>query len=433
MRASRPRIERGVPLTSCSAGALPDTTVKSGRESTSERRPALPDSFPPVEHSASGAYGDSLNGGGALLVTGRPWALVVRSWPGQRTTAELERCAASGECPRTDYVELARRIGADVVDREFMTTRAGTLSQVVMRRSTTAAEIVELIRRARCYRSVLVWGEPIGFPLATVCTLTGRNLDVVTIATHPSRPKRAVFLRRLGAARGLRAIVFYGSAQMAIASTRFGLPESMLHLALQPVDEHFWRPSSSPDGARISSVGSERDYDTLVKAVRELDVNVEIAVGSKGPYVPKVGEMVARDRLPENVHVRRQLGYLELRDLYANSRFVVVPLWEAEFDAGVTTITEAMAMGKAVVVTRTRGQVDVVQDGETGLYVAPGDPRALRAAIAHLLRKPDEAERMGRAGRDWIERRHSLDRYVERLEAILLSGVTATAMHRERR
>ena len=38
--------------------------------------------------------------------------------------------------------------------------------------------------------------------------------------------------------------------------------------------------------------------------------------------------------------------------MYARARLVVVPLHDVDFDAGVTTITEAMAMGKAVVATQ---------------------------------------------------------------------------------
>jgi glycosyltransferase involved in cell wall biosynthesis len=98
---------------------------------------------------------------------------------------------------------------------------------------------------------------------------------------------------------------------------------------------------------------------------------------------------------------------------------VAVPLHQADFDAGVTTITEAMAMGKAVITTRTRAQVDVIRDGLHGLYVPPGDPRALRQAIGYLLENPEEAERMGRAGRQQAERWHALDHYVRRVATIV--------------
>ena len=99
--------------------------------------------------------------------------------------------------------------------------------------------------------------------------------------------------------------------------------------------------------------------------------------------------------------------------------FVVMPLEDVDFDAGVTSITEAMAMGKAVIVTRNRGQVDVVRDNVDGLYVPPRDPRALREAIEHLLTNPDEARRMGAAGRQAVLDRHRLDDYTARVASII--------------
>ncbi len=100
---------------------------------------------------------------------------------------------------------------------------------------------------------------------------------------------------------------------------------------------------------------------------------------------------------------------------YAASRFVVMPLDPVDFQAGVTAILEAMAMGKAVVCTRTPGQTDVIVDGENGLYVEPGDPDSLRAAIQWLLDHPREAEQMGSNGRRLVEQEMSLEQYVPRL------------------
>jgi glycosyltransferase involved in cell wall biosynthesis len=74
-----------------------------------------------------------------------------------------------------------------------------------------------------------------------------------------------------------------------------------------------------------------------------------------------------------------------------------------------------MAMGRAVICTRTQGQTDVIVDGETGIYVPPHDPAALRSAIEHLLAHPDEAARMGRAGRQRVEELMTLEVYVRGL------------------
>jgi glycosyltransferase involved in cell wall biosynthesis len=173
-----------------------------------------------------------------------------------------------------------------------------------------------------------------------------------------------------------------------------------------------------------------RDYPTLVRAIAGLDVDAELAIGTSvlppsGTTDALFGSML-RDTAGAVTHlsharvtVHQQLSHRELRRLYAGARFVVVPLLDVDFDAGVTTITEAMAMGKAVVVTRTGGQVDIVRDGETGLYVPPGDPVALGAALSYLLDNPAEAERMGRAGRAMVEARHTLDGWVKTVVGIV--------------
>src|SRR5262249_61274582 len=107
--------------------------------------------------------------------------------------------------------------------------------------------------------------------------------------------------------------------------------------------------------------------------------------------------------------------HLELRAWYARASVVAVPLVPNDFQAGVTTLLEAMAMGKAVVVTATEGQRDIVQDGVTGLTVPPGDAVALREAISQLLADPREQARLGANARDLVTGQFSLDLYTDKL------------------
>ena len=79
-------------------------------------------------------------------------------------------------------------------------------------------------------------------------------------------------------------------------------------------------------------------------------------------------------------------------------------------------------MGKAVILTRTRGQVDLVTEGEQGLYVDPANPAALRAAINRLLDSPEDAQRMGLAGRRLVEERYTLDGYIQQLTDLVRQG-----------
>jgi glycosyltransferase involved in cell wall biosynthesis len=109
--------------------------------------------------------------------------------------------------------------------------------------------------------------------------------------------------------------------------------------------------------------------------------------------------------------------------LYADSRFMVMPLEDVKFQAGVTAILECMAMGKAVVCSRTPGQTDVVVEGENGRYVAPGDAMALRAEIERLLSQPEEAARLGANGRRLVERQMNLDLYAQGLAGVLHEAI----------
>ncbi len=68
---------------------------------------------------------------------------------------------------------------------------------------------------------------------------------------------------------------------------------------------------------------------------------------------------------------------------------------------------EAQASGIPVVTTSATGAVDSVIDGVTGNLVPVGNSAELAAAIEKLLGDPELCARMGRAGREWMERNFS--------------------------
>jgi phosphatidyl-myo-inositol dimannoside synthase len=67
---------------------------------------------------------------------------------------------------------------------------------------------------------------------------------------------------------------------------------------------------------------------------------------------------------------------------------------------------EAAACGKPVIVGRSGGAPDAVDDGVTGYVVDPTSPDEIAARVVELLTDPDKARAMGEAGRiraqaDW--------------------------------
>lgn len=63
---------------------------------------------------------------------------------------------------------------------------------------------------------------------------------------------------------------------------------------------------------------------------------------------------------------------------------------------------EALAMGKAVIVSSVSGMAETVRDGRTGLVFAAGSVNSLADALRLLLRSPARREALGAAGRKWI-------------------------------
>ncbi len=359
-------------------------------------------------------------------------AIIVTSHPGQPTCAELARCAAADERPRKDYVELARRLDADVIDSHWMRDRATRPARITaLRIGMPAGQVLEAFMRRGRYRHILAWADRLGLPLALLFKLARARRDLAMMSVLLSTRDKAFLVRRLGVHSHLGAIVGR-KLQTEIAATRLRVPLAKLFLEHQPVDELFWRPLDQSPRNIVAAAGWEaRDYGALVEAMRGLDVEAELAVGSiampemagSGGDVASSIEGLLGAGAPPNVHAAERRPN-ELRRLYAECRFVVVPVHDVEFDAGVTAVTEAMSMGKAVVASRTRGLRETFKDGVEGIFVAPGDARALRSAITALLDDPARAERMGRAGRALVEQRHRLDPCLDRLAEIVRGGVS---------
>jgi hypothetical protein len=71
------------------------------------------------------------------------------------------------------------------------------------------------------------------------------------------------------------------------------------------------------------------------------------------------------------------------------------------------------------VITRTRGQLDIVEEDVTGRYVPPGEAGALAAALAGLIADPARAARMGRQARARVEAGLNLDTYLQQMVQVI--------------
>ncbi len=93
-------------------------------------------------------------------------------------------------------------------------------------------------------------------------------------------------------------------------------------------------------------------------------------------------------------------------------------------------VLEAMAGARPVVAFDSGGTREMLVDGATGVLCAPGDVAALAAAFVRLARDPAARAAMGEAGRARARALFSVERHVERMEAVLASAAAAAASSR---
>jgi glycosyltransferase involved in cell wall biosynthesis len=90
------------------------------------------------------------------------------------------------------------------------------------------------------------------------------------------------------------------------------------------------------------------------------------------------------------------------------------------FSFGVSAL-EAMACEKPVVVTNVGGLPEVVIENITGFIVPPRDVAHLAKAIKILIKNPDLAEKMRKAGRIHVEKNYEWQDNVQTMVAIYKS------------
>jgi glycosyltransferase involved in cell wall biosynthesis len=275
-------------------------------------------------------------------------------------------------------------------------------------------------RRDEC-DAVVTWGEKLSLALTLLHRFVRNKKPHIAMMYQFTKPNTQIPLRLFG--RNLHAVITWTTVQRRYLIEHLRFPSDRVYLVRHYVDQLFYSPRPAEEDT-ISSVGAEmRDYATLIEAIRGTGLRCHIAADHV--RVPHRLRLLRDRRVPVNTlsvpsDAKVTIGRKtlpELRDLYARSRFVVVPLVPSDSDNGVTVILEAMAMGKPVICSRTEGQVDVIQDGVTGIYVPVGDPAALRAAMQSLWHDPKRAHAMGMRARAYIEQHHTLEQFSSSVRA----------------
>jgi glycosyltransferase involved in cell wall biosynthesis len=276
------------------------------------------------------------------------------------------------------------------------------------------ASVLASLREINRADVVLSTVDTVGIPLVLLKRLGLVRPPVVYVAV--GLPERLVQLRRLqglyrSALGRTRTVVSYAESEAEWLRRWLG-PEAEVAFVPFGVDTSTFRPVEREPEVDVVSVGADprRDFALLASiAGRRPELSFLI--------------VASRDhaRALSGVAVETDLPLEAVRDRLAAARVVALPVRDNSYSGATTTLLQAMAMAKPVVVSRTDaiGKGYQLEDGVNVRLVPPGDADAFERVLLELLAGADAATALGIRARETVERNLSWERYVDALWKLL--------------
>lgn len=187
------------------------------------------------------------------------------------------------------------------------------------------------------------------------------------------------------------------------------------------------REPSNRDGAptvlAVGQLARRKGHEVLLRGLTLMRTPARLVLVGDGPERPRLERLTRDLGLQSRVTFAGARGQHEIPGFYAAADVFCLP----SFQEGVPVVLmEAMAAGVPVVATRIMGVPELVEDGVSGLLVAPGREEELAAAIDAVLENRDRGAQLASAGRARVEQRYDLNANVLALAGLLRhAGVPA--------
>lgn len=332
------------------------------------------------------------------------------------------RDAEEGQGPRLPYmyfVENAEKYGidADVLSASF-TGPFGIWIPAKIGGVLLAIRALFVLSR---YDVVLTWYGPSTVVLAARILLRWKRPRIAVLAWRPfdtkSRGARH-FLKRLRTKilfSMADKILVVSSLQKEQFKRELGLEEDRIEFIPYAIDCGFFHsvgsagrcPGSDAAPVLLMTGNADRDDNMILKAIKNERVRLK-RVTSVSSVAKHVRECVEREGA-DNVELLQCVPYVQMRSLLAESSLVVLPIETTDQPAGLTSLLEAMSMGRPIVTTKGLSTADYVEEGETAILLEPSDDAASwTRTILELLGNQNKLDQLGLSARRRAKERFNL-------------------------
>lgn len=203
------------------------------------------------------------------------------------------------------------------------------------------------------------------------------------------------------------------------------VPSETIPLGMAPAAENSWNDFGAGGRFKIGYLGQLYDaqgVDVLIKAVALIPrVEAHIIGGSDGE-ISALKETASAHGVSDRVIFHGFVTPGRAPEMLRGADIFVVPAKDTVRMNYVShlKIYEYMGLGRPIVATRLRSVEEEVEDGKTGILVAPDDPRSLAGGIQRLIQNPGLAKEIaGRAFQQSV--RYHWDRRADRIISFIRS------------
>ena len=200
-----------------------------------------------------------------------------------------------------------------------------------------------------------------------------------------------------------------------------------LHIIHCGVDPELFKPAEHTSrGTRLLTVGrmaSVKGIPVLLDAIKKLHAEhpgLTLTVVGDGPERKSFEQYAAKLGIADAVSFVGYQSQAAVRERLNKTDVFVLP----SFAEGVPVVLmEAMAAGVPPVTTRIAGVAELIDDGQSGLLVPPGDAGSLANAIDTLLNDPDKRSAFGDAGRAKVSAEFNITKESAWLRQVMTSAI----------
>ncbi len=160
----------------------------------------------------------------------------------------------------------------------------------------------------------------------------------------------------------------------------------------------------------------EKGVDTLIACCNLLKYNnirFHLAIVGDGRMRREYETMTVNQGLNEHITF---LGYRrDAREIIGSADLFVLP---SRTEGIPIVLLEAMGYRRPIVASRVGGIPEMIEQGKNGMLVPPDDATELAKTITELLRKPEEARRIGECGYRLAKEKMDSNTWARKIESV---------------